>query len=273
MNLPPTILLLGPPGSGKSTLARQALRAGGSGLIALAPGMDEYTSYREFGDNPAYKIVGFDDAEFYPMAGSRVATGYTTLLGWLRGVHKTLSEEKAKGEALRFNWLVTDTFSSMTTLAMNQTLAHIGVDEPPPAMSPSGAAFWGYQRNLCEALMRACRSIRGLGVGWIATCHVTEKEMKETSVANPDHAEGTKKHGIVPAISGGFRDVVAGGFDAVLHTGVLRTAPDKPPTHYVQWQPSGRRPTKSRYGALGNGARIAANWGKLAEMMEKAEQP
>lgn len=271
--LPPTILLLGPPGSGKSTLARQALRATGSGLVALAPGMDEATSYREFVGNSAYVVKGFDDDNFYPTTGHLEANGYEDLLAWLRGVHVTLKGELAQGKELRFKLLVTDTFSSMAGLAMNQTLAHFNTDSPPAAMSPSGAAFWGYQRQLCDSLMRVCRSIRGLGIGWVATAHVAEKEMKETAMADAERVEGAKKHGIVPAVSGGFRDVMAGGFDLVLHAGVVKPDAEKPQVHYLQWQPSSKRPTKSRYGALASGGRIAANWEKLDAMMRKAEQP
>lgn len=276
-----TLLLLGAPGSGKSTLARQALIAEGSGLIALAPGLDELASYRQVSGNAAYRVRGFDDPDFYPAAGSLKATGYDELLAWLRGVYASLKAAADKSEPLTYKVLVTDTFNAMSTLAMNKTLSHMGVTEPPPAMSPTGAAYWGYQRNLQEALMRACRAIRGMGLHWIATCHVVEKEMKETSVANPDHAEGMKKSGMVPAISGGFRDVMAGGFDLVLHCGVTRAAGTpaaggKPategkPLHYLQWQPSSKRPTKSRYGSLSEHARIPASWVKLQELIAAAD--
>lgn len=257
-----TMLLLGAPGSGKSTLAVQVLQTEGSGLIALAPGMDEWASYRRFGDNAAYRIKGFDDAEFFPSASSLKATGYDELLAWLRGVHATMKAETQDGSAPRFKVLVTDTFNSMSVLAQNKTLAHMGIDAPPPAMSPTGAAFWGYQRNLQNQLMTICRSIRGLGLHWVACCHVQEKEMKETALANPDTIEGTKaKSGIVPAISGGFRDVVAGGFDLVLHCGVTRV--EGQPKYYLRWQSSDKRPSKSRYGALAGADKIAADWPRL----------
>lgn len=262
-----TLLLMGPPGSGKSTLARQALEAHGSGIVCLAPGLSEEASYRKFRGNEAVKVKGFDDPNFFPSEGSLVATGYRELIGYLRGVYKALKEEQDAGKPLRFKVLVTDTFNSMSTLAMNQTLQHLGVDMPPPAMSPTGAAFWGYQRNLQEQLTRACRSIRGLGLDWIATCHVAEKEAKDTAIANPDRAEDVKgKASIVPAISGGFRDVLAGEFDLVLHCGVTRND-KKEPVHYLQWQPSAKRPTKSRYGALATAGKIPANWNKLQELL------
>lgn len=268
-----SVLAMGAPGSGKSTLARQALVAEGSGLVALAPGLNELASYERWTkDTEKYRIKGFDDPEFYPMAGSMVATGYDDLLKWLRGIYVGLKKEVEEGKPPRFQVLVTDTFNDMSVLAMNKTLSHLNTEMPPPAMSPTGAAFWGYQRNLLDALMRACRSIRGLGLHWVCTCHVAEKELKETAMANPDAVEGVKgKMGIVPAISGGFRDVMAGGFDIVLHTGVMRPDKNKPPVHYLQWMPSDKRPTKSRYGGLAEQGRIAADWIKLRERVTAVE--
>jgi energy-coupling factor transporter ATP-binding protein EcfA2 len=270
-----SILLLGPPGSGKSTLARQALEAEGSGLIALAPGDSEFASYRMFAANDAYRIKGFDDPEFYPSAGSLKSTGYDELLGWLRGVYKSLKETTPEGEAPKYKVLVTDTFSQMSSLAMNKTLSHLGIAEAPPAMSPTGAAFWMYQRTLQEQLTRACRVIRGQGLHWISCCHVTEKEMKQTALANPDQLEEAKgKIGFVPAVSGGFRDVMAGEFDLVLHCGVMRVPNPKDaklpaiPKHYLRWQPSANRPTKNRYGKLAESDKIAAEWTGLMERLK-----
>lgn len=267
-----TILLLGPPGSGKSTLARQALEAHGSGLIALAPGMDEYASYRSFVGNDTYRIEGFDDPEFFPSAGSMKVEGYDKALQWLRGVYAALRKQAEAGETLKYKVLVTDTFSQFASLAMNKTLNHIGVTEPPPGISPTGAAFWGYQRELCNQLMRACRSIRGLGLDWIACSHVSEKEMKETAIAQPDREEDTKKNkvGLVPAVAGGFRDVMAGGFDLVLHCGVLRK--DGKPLHYLRWQPSDRRPTKNRYGELASVDKIKADWNELQARLRAIDE-
>lgn len=273
-----SIVLLGPPGSGKSTLAYQALKAEGSGLVALAPGLDEEASYSRLLSNEAYRIKGFDDPEFYPDADSMKATGYDELLSWLRGIYVTLKKELDAGEPLRFNILVTDTFNSMSQLAMNKTMVKLNMQAPPPAMSPTGAAYWGYFRNQQDALMRACRAVKGLGVTWIATCHIAEKEMKETAVANPENI-ASKASGFVPAIQGGFRDTFAAAFNLVLYTGVQRVAPivangvttPQPPLHYLQWRSDPKRPTKSRIGSLADGSKIPANWLNLKERIATAE--
>jgi energy-coupling factor transporter ATP-binding protein EcfA2 len=265
-----SMLLLGPPGSGKSTFAKQVLQAEGSGLIALAPGLDEEASYAAV-RSERYKLQGFDDSEFYPSAGSWKATGYDTLIGWLRGVYAVLLKEQQEGKELRYAVLVTDTFNAMCEMAKNKALAHMSIELPPAAMSPNGAAFWGHQRNLCEGLLRACRAIRGLGLHWIATCHIAEKEVKETAIANAENI-ATKTQGIVPAISGGFRDVMPAAFDLVLHMKVLRAGePGKPPVYAIQWQSDAKRPTKSRYGALTDKPLIAANYVKLRDKLRELD--
>ena len=272
-----TILLLGPPGSGKSTMARQILQSEGSGLIALAEGMNEYASYRPFDGKEGYVIKGFDDPEYFPTADSLKATGYDEALRWLRGAYMTLKQEAS--EPPRFKVLVMDTFNGFATLAMNKTHAHHGLTSAPPAMSPTGSSFWGYQRQQQEQLVRIARAFAGLGVNIVATCHVAEKDVKETSIANPDRVEDAKaKPGIVPALSGGFRDVFAGQFDLVLHCGVTRVEEkqgDKVARvvkHYLRCAPSDKRPTKLRgvYGSLG-GEKIAADWPRLEAKLRELE--
>lgn len=265
-----SMLLLGAPGSGKSTFAKQMLAIEGSGLIALAPGLDEEASYRDVRSD-AFKLVGFDDPEFYPFAGSYAVEGYDKLIAWLRGVYKVLRDEQATGKELRYRVLVTDTFNAMCELAKNKALAHMSIELPPPAMSPNGAAFWGYQRNLCEALLRGCRAIRGLGIHWIATCHIAEKEVKETAMANAEQL-ASKAQGIVPAISGGFRDVMPAAFDLVLHTKVVRKEAGQPPIYALQWQSDAKRPTKSRYGALTEKPLVPANYELLRKRLNEIDE-
>ena len=263
-------LLLGAPGSGKSTLAREALLAAGSGIIALAPGMDEAASYERYvKGNEAYKLRGFDDPEYYPSAGSLKATGHAELIAWLRGAYAVLKKAQDAGEPLPFNMLITDTFNGMCGLAQNRTASTLGMATPPAGRSPDGAAYWGSLKSNCEEVARACRVIKGMGVTWIATCHIAEKETKETSIVNPE-AAGSKPTGMVPAIPGGFRDSLAAVFDVVLHTGVAKV--EGKPKHYLQWMPDAKRPTKSKIGALGEHGKIPASWAILQERISAAER-
>lgn len=256
-----SLLLMGPPGSGKSTLACKACQHEGSAIIALAPGMDEEASYRAFRGKPEYIVTGYDDPEFFPAQKELKAAGFDKLIADLRAVYAMLQKGGAGPKVL-----VTDTFNAMSTLAMNKTYNKFARSEAPPAMSPDGAAFWSYYRNLQESLMRICRAIRGCGLHWIATCHVTEKEIKEYGPANP---EQLGKVGIVPAISGGFRDVFPAGFDLVLYAGVKKGASG--PEHFLRWQPDAKRPTKSRYGKLAETGLIANDWKGLLDKIEGAE--
>lgn len=263
-------LLLGPPGSGKSTLARQALQAAGSGLIALAPGLDEHASYERYvKDNPSFKVKGFDDPEYYPSASSWKVEGYDNLIAWLRGAYAACKAATDKGEPLPFQVLVTDTFNAMCGLAQNKTAAKLGMASPPPGKSPDGAAYWGDLKQNCEAIARACRVLKGVGLTWIATCHISEKEAKETAIVNPEQVSQTKPT-ITPAIPGGFRDAMPAAFDIVLHTGVMKTAEGT--KHYLQWMPDAKRPTKSRLGSLAEQGKIAADWPKLQERIRALEE-
>jgi hypothetical protein len=272
-----SLLVLGPPNAGKSTLARKALEAEGGGYVMLAPGHDEYASYRMFKDNPQYIIRGYDDPEFFPQANEFKVEGFDRLIKELREAYAFLQAHPPGTEGgATAKVLVTDTFNSMSTLAMNKTYAKFKRSEAPPAMSPDGAAFWTYYRNLQESLMRICRAIRGCGLHWVATCHVAEKEMKEFGTANPEQAS-SKAAGLVPAISGGFRDVFPAAFDLVLYAGVRKAVQKQPDgkevpvtQHYLRWQPDPKRPTKSRYGSLGASGIIPNDWEGLMVKLEEA---
>jgi hypothetical protein len=248
-----SITVLGAPGSGKSDFARKALKYEGSGIVVLAPGLSEATSYRQFEGNENYIIKGFDDVEFFPSAGSLKSNGYDDLLKFLRSEYVRV---KALPVDARPKVLVTDTFSAISDLAINKTMDKFKRDSAPPAMSPDGASYWTHQAMLLNQVTRICRAIRGEGLHWISLCHTAEREQKETAGANPENISTTKVTGMMPAIAGGFRDVYAREFDLVLHAGVKKVAPagtppvPQPPIHYLQWRPDPKRPTKSRYSGL-----------------------
>lgn len=243
-----SITVLGPPGSGKSHFAMKALKAEGSGVVLLAPGLAEEASYRAFRNDAKYIVKGFDDPEFIPAIGSVKAEGFVSALHCLSGILKSL---KAGGPKPAI--LVTDTFSAFAELAINATMAKFKRSEAPPAMSPDGASYWTHVAQLMGSMTRLCRAIRGEGVHWISLCHVAEKEMKEVAGVNPENLSTTGAKGYTPAISGGFRDVYAREFDLVFHAGVKKVLEKvdgkdvKKVVHYLQSQPDSKRPTKSRY--------------------------
>lgn len=266
MNPGHSILLLGQPGSGKSSFAAKALAHEGSGVVALAPGMAEATSYIAFRNDPKFIIQGYDDPEFFPSLGASglKVEGYDKLLKDLKTVYALVAAE-SPGQKPKV--LVTDTFSSMSGLAMNKTYVKFNLVQPPAAMSPDGAAFWGYYRNLQDQLVRIMRVLRGSGLHWICTSHVDEKAIKESGVANPDQIE---KIGIVPAIAGGFRNVFAGEFDLVMFARVEKDARGNP-VHYLQWQTDPKRPTKSRFPNLAPTGKIANDWKGFLEKVNVAQ--
>lgn len=250
-----SILLLGQPGSGKSSFALKAAESEGSAVICLAPGLAEETSYRSLRGNPSFIVQGYDDPEFFPSTGTSglKVQGYDKLLTDLRTTYSLVASEQASKKP---KVLVTDTFSAMSSLAMNKTYAKFNLVQPPAALSPDGAAFWGYYRNLQDQLVRIMRALRGSGMHWICTSHIDEKQIKESGTANPDAIE---KIGIVPAIAGGFRNVFAGEFDLVMFARVEKGADNKP-IHYLQWQTDPKRPTKSRFAGLAPTGKIANDW-------------
>jgi hypothetical protein len=264
-----SITVLGPPGSGKSHFAMKALKAEGSGVVLLAPGLAEEASYRAFRDNPKYIVKGFDDPEFIPAIGSVKAEGFVNALHCLSGILKSL---KAGGPKPAI--LVTDTFSAFAELAVNATMAKFKRTEAPPAMSPDGASYWTHVAQLMGSMARLCRAIRGEGVHWISLCHISEREMKEVAGANPENLSTTGAKGHTPAISGGFRDVYAREFDLVLHAGVKKEVVKeegkdvKKTVFYLQSAPSAKRPTKSRYNLP---PMIRNDWVGLVEKLNTQE--
>lgn len=247
-------LVTGPSGTGKSTLARGALEYFGSGIVVLAPGQDEKNSYITLFNKPEYEFVDFDDVEFQPSIGEWQATGHTDLIKWLMAKFKQLKADKAAGKELP-KVLVCDTVTSVMRLAFNATLAKFKMQNPPPAISPDGASFYGYMRQQMEGSVRLMRAIRGLGLHWVCLAHPTEAEVKEVQKTDVDAG----KSKVMPDIPGGYKNAFPASFDLVVNTNIGKRD-NKGKTerfHYIQWGGDPKRVTKSRLGELGEFGNIA----------------
>lgn len=265
------ILVIGPSGSGKSSLLKSALVHYGSGAVAMAPGMDESNSYASLLERPEYAFAGFDDSEFMPELGEWYALGHKRMLTWLKSVWTAVTDDVRAGKPPRYAVIGGDTMTAAARLGYNATLARYKMETPPAAQSPDGAAFYGYMRSLIESQFRLLRAIRGMGVHLIATGHPKEVS-KVGEIAKVD--VGTNK--IMPDIPGGVRDIIPSYFDVVFHAGVSADAKGGR-THYLQWLPDPKRPTKSRLGKLGPNDKIVLpappmQWPMVAGLIEKAAE-
>lgn len=262
-----SILLTGPSGAGKSTFARGALVAAGSGMVLASP-LDELDSYYGL-EGPQFNFGWFDDAAYLPSAnvgdvGS--PTGLRDAVRWLRARYLEVKADFDAKLPPRYKVLVLDTVSAFGTLALNTAMAKYGKNEPPPAMSPDGAAFYTYLRQRQEELLRLARAFRGFGVHLIALCHVVETEVKDTAVAKV--TEGATKMNM-PAVPGAFRAALPSFFSTVLYAGVM-PGKDGSRIHYVQWKADPKRPTKNRFGDLDPNDRIRNDWTIVSGKIEAA---
>lgn len=268
MKLTHSVLLTGASGVGKSTLIRGALEYYGSGLVVLAPGLDEVDSYIGL-DGPNYAFQGFDDVSFQPLLGEFKATGFEDMVRWLGMRYKELKSDVDGGKTLRYQVLGVDTISAVGRLAYNQAMAHFHRTEPPAAKSPDGAAFYSYLRNTLESGVRLLRAIRGLGVHWIAASHPTEAE--PTQIQQTGELPG-KVSKIMPDLPGGFKNVLPSFFTTVLDVNI-----DAKKKHTVRWEGDPKRVTKSRLGPLSSDGKIALPdtakeaWKVIADAVEAAK--
>lgn len=265
MKLIQSILVTGASGVGKSTFLCKALEAEGSGCVLASPA-DELDSYSPLLDNPSYAFQAIDDGLYTPTLkdGSK-PTGLADGLAWLKQRFvEVLSDAKAN-KAPRYAVLGLDTVSAMGSLATNATMANYSRTEPPPALSPDGAAFYTYLRMKQEELMRLARAFRGYGVHLIALSHEVETEVGPEKVASTIDGK-VKVH--LPAVPGAFRAALPSFFSTVLHAGV---APGSNGTrqHYVQWKPDPKRPTKTRFGDLGQD-KLNNDWLMIKTAIEQA---
>lgn len=265
MTLTQSILLTGASGAGKSTLIRGALEYYGSGLVLLAPGMDEGDSYIGL-EGPNYVFGGFDDILFHPELKEFNATGHADMVKWLQEMYKLLKSDVDAGKAPRYAVLGVDTLSAIGRLAYNATMARFKLTEPPAAIGSSGAPFYSYLRLTLESGVRLMRAIRGLGVHWVVASHPT---IAEATAINQSESAG--KDRIMPDLPGGFKNQLPSFFTTVLDVSI-----DAKKKHYVRWDGDPKRVTKSRLGVLSPTGRIdlpdgsLASWTAIAKPIEAA---
>lgn len=288
-----SLLLLGPSGSGKSHTLRTALKAEGSGVVVMALGLDEIESYRDLypdadimatpedverliqedddgvaflaTDKP-YLFAAFDDEEFFPSLKEWTVSGQKSIITFLRLVRKRVQSEIAAGNDNPYAVLGVDSYSGVGELASNAMLSYLKSPEPPKARGDGGATYYiGYANKLSE-VARACRSIRGYGSHWIATCHVQVKEASDTFSAQ----DVTASEQEMPMFTGQFRERIPAFFDLVVHLGI-----GKKGDHYIQPTADRFRASKSRYrldpGKLDKDGRIENDWTKIKDAIVRAE--
>lgn len=260
----PSAFILGPSGSGKSHLCLTAAEEMGAGAFVLAPGVDEVESYAQLFpqaeflvteqdraraleeveggkhrlrdmESP-YLIAAFDDEEFFPSESEWKATGHKSAVNFVRLLRAKAQEKEEPPYPL----LTTDTLSGVGELANNAMLSWLKQETPPKAKGEGGAEYYVGLKNKVEEFCRACRSLRGYGMTWLATSHVSKREVEQETYTAQD--VGQSREQLVPLFTGSFRERLPGHFDLVLFTGV-----DKDGEHYALYRPDMFRASKSRY--------------------------
>lgn len=259
-----SVLLTGPSGAGKSTILRGALESYRSGIVVLAPGDDESDSYIGL-DSDKYQFKGFDDILFHPELKEFEATGHSEMVKWLKEKYAEVKSDIDAGREPRYKVIGVDTISAVGRLAYNATMAHFKFPEPPPAQSPTGAAFYSRLRLVLESGVRVMRGLRGLGLHWVVTSHPTEAE------ATQIQSLGTAKRKVMPDLPGGFKNSLPSFFTTVLDVDI-----DMKGKHYVQWEGDPKSVTKSRLGILSPNGKIElptgskASWETIAKALDQA---
>ena len=290
-----TVLVQGPCGSGKSSVIRSALKEWGSGVVLMAPGDEEANSFTEFYGREGYLLKGFNDHDFLPSLGMWKADGHQRLLRTLHGLSmrcrwdlglmaEVMTDAQAKlndelqkkfgdplGE-LKYKGLGLDTMSGVGILAVNAMQSVTTTVDAPPAQHPDGARYYLGIASKLEEVMRMLDALKGYGMDVIATTHVREKDAPATSMA-----EDTGKRTWVPAIVGGFRDVMPRAFDVGFHAGVDGEAKlvdgrndSKQPKYYLMWVSGKKKPTKSRVGPLASTVAIPNEWEYISAAIDMA---
>jgi hypothetical protein len=245
-------MLMGPSGSGKSTFARNCLKALGSGLVILAPGVDELASYEEFIGNEAYELIPVDNLK--------------KLDGFLR------TAAGAAGE-LKHACLVFDTISGLDQVIRQSKLKDMGLTDPPKARSDKGGEFYQGLQYAWERFMHRARVMRGRGAHVIGLCHTKMRPVTDTTMTGT----GLEPEEIPqPMLVGSARDFVPAAFDLVLHTSVVNDGGT--PGYMAQWASDKNKVTKSRFGPLHEKQKHIRlpdgpeAWGNIRDAIEAAKE-
>lgn len=261
-----SILLTGPSGAGKSSFLRRALEHYGSGMVLASP-LDELDSY--YGLDPEKFITkSIDDPTYTPSLKDSPgeATGLREGVDWLKRRYVEFLADQKAGKPPRYAVLGLDTVSAMGALATNAAMAAYGKHEPPPALSPDGAAFYTKLRNYQEELLRLARAFRGFGVHLIALSHEIASDVGDDKVTKEVVGDKIRMH--LPAVPGAFRTALPGFFSTVLHAGVMAGAKGTR-IHYVQWKPDPKRATKNRFGDLSKDDKLVNDFPLVAKKIEE----
>lgn len=291
MPLGRTALVQGPFGSGKSTVGRTALKHWGSGIVLTAPGDEEINSYTEYVGREGYVIRGFNDEDFLPSIGMWKADGHKKLLRmlhglvmqcrWDLGLLSSATEElradyekrfgEPRGE-VRYKGLVLDTISGVGVLAVSAMQSATQTVDAPPAQHPDGARYYLGIASKMEEVMRMLDALKGYGMDIIACSHVREKSVPDTSMA-----ELNEKKAWVPAIVGGFRDLLPRAFDVTFFSGIAKGESlvdghnnPKTPRYYLRWVTDTKKPAKSRVGPLAADVRLPNEWPFVSSAIDRA---
>lgn len=249
-------LVIGPSGSGKSSFARDALLEEGSGIIALAPSVDEVASYREFKGEEGYEIKSFSS----PSAVAK----------WIEGFYVQNFEYYKKNNKPLHKLLITDTLSGFDQIIRNAVAKKIeGMDtenpDPPKAKSAKGADFYMGIQYRWERILAPCRALRGLGIHWIALSHT------KTRAADEETMQGTGLEAaetVQPLVTGSTRASLPGAFDLVFHSSIENV--NQQTVFALRCKGDPTKVTKSRFGDLAEGAMVKNYWKPVVDLIDKA---
>lgn len=229
-------------------------------MVIAAPGNDELDSY--------YGLSNVTSAWFDDLGGN----GFGEMRSFLQEQLGKAAEAFKAGKEPPFKVAVMDTISGLGQLAMTATLRKFNKETPPAALSPDGAAFYGYIRNLQEQQIALFRAFKGYGVHVIGLTHIGEGEVTDANVAKEN--EG-KVRVYTPLVPGSFKNLLTARFSTVLAAGIGRDKENKR-VHYLQWKADGKKMSKSRLGDLGETGYIVVDskdgWRQVKDAVEAAAE-